>query len=71
MGTTIGSILPFTYMLIVSDTVWQPWAVVKLYFVGQQIECILLSLNVMGLSIKINPMFIILGLFLGGILWGI
>jgi len=71
VGTTIGGILPFTYMLMVSDTVWQPWAVVGLYFVIQQIEGNLISPNVMGPSIKINPLFIILGLFLGGILWGI
>jgi len=71
VGTTIGGILPFTYMLMVSDTVWQPWAVVGLYFLIQQIEGNLISPNVMGPSIKINPLFIILGLFLGGILWGI
>jgi len=71
VGTTIGGILPFTYMLMVSDTVWQPWAVVGLYVIVQQIEGNFISPNVMGPSIKVNPLFIITGLFLGGILWGI
>lgn len=71
VGTTIGGILPFTYMLMVSDTVWQPWAVVILYIVVQQIEGNLISPNVMGPSIKVNPLFIIIGLFLGGFIWGI
>ena len=71
VGTTIGVILPFTYMLIISDTLWQPFAVVALYFLIQQIEGNLISPNVMGPSIKINPLFIILGLFIGAILWGI
>ncbi len=71
VGTTIGGILPFTYMLMISDTLWQPWAVLGLYILVQQIEGNLISPNVMGPSIKINPLFIILGLFLGGIMWGI
>ncbi|MCX2720780.1 AI-2E family transporter [Lentiprolixibacter aurantiacus] len=71
IGTTIGVVLPFTYMLILSDTLWQPIAVVALYIMIQQIEGNLISPNIMGPSIKINPLFIILGLFIGAIVWGI
>ena len=71
VGTTIGGILPVFYMLMVSDTLWQPVAVVILYIFVQQIEGNIISPNIMGPSIKINPLFIILGLFIGGILWGI
>ncbi len=71
VGTTIGVILPFSYMLMVSDTFWQPWAVIGLYILVQQIEGNLITPNVMGPSIKINPLFIILGLFLGGYMWGV
>ncbi|NNE77615.1 MAG: AI-2E family transporter, partial [Pricia sp.] len=71
VGTTIGGILPVFYMLMVSDTLWQPLAVIGLYILVQQIEGNIISPNIMGPSIKINPMFIILGLFVGGIVWGI
>ena len=71
VGTTIGAILPFTYMLIAADTLWQPWAVLAWYIVVQQLEGNLISPNVMGASIKINPLFIIIGLFLGAFIWGI
>lgn len=71
VGTTVGVVLPFSYMLILSDTLWQPFAVVGLYILIQQIEGNLISPNVMGPSIKINPLFIILGLFVGAIIWGI
>ncbi len=71
VGTSIGGILPVFYMLMVSDTVWQPLAIIVLYIIVQQIEGNIISPNIMGPSIKINPMFIILGLFIGGILWGI
>ena len=71
VGTSVGGILPFFYMLMVSDTVWQPLAVLVLYITVQQIEGNFISPNIMGRSIKINPMFIILGLFVGGVMWGI
>jgi predicted PurR-regulated permease PerM len=71
VGTTVGVILPFSYMLMVSDTLWQPWAVIGLYILAQQIEGNLITPNVMGPSIKINPLFIIIGLFLGGYTWGV
>jgi predicted PurR-regulated permease PerM len=71
VGTSIGGILPFTYMLMVSETLWQPWAVIVLYIIIQQIEGNLISPNVMGSSIKVNPLFIIVSLFLGGLTWGI
>lgn len=71
VGTSIGGLLPFFYMLMVSDTLWQPFAVVGLYILVQQIEGNLISPNIMGQSIRINPLFIILGLFIGGIMWGV
>lgn len=71
VGTTVGAILPFTYMLMVSDTLWQPVAVLVWYIIIQQLEGNLISPNVMGSSIKVNPLFIIMGLFLGGFMWGV
>ncbi len=71
VGTSIGGILPVFYMLMIADNLWQPLAVIVLYIFVQQIEGNFISPNVMGSSIKINPLFVILGLFIGGIMWGI
>ncbi len=71
VGTSIGGILPFFYMMMVSETIWQPLAVIGLYILVQQIEGNFISPNIMGKSIRINPLFVILGLFVGGITWGI
>ena len=71
VGTTIGGLLPLTYMLMVSDSLWQPLAVLVWYIIVQQLEGNLISPNVMGSSIKVNPLFIIMGLFLGGFIWGV
>ena len=58
-------------MLMIADNFWQPITVIGLYIVVQQLEGNLISPNIMGTSIRINPLFVILGLFIGGILWGI
>ena len=71
VGTSIGGILPVFYIFMVGDNFWQPFAVIILYIIVQQLEGNFISPNVMGTSIKINPLFVILGLFVGGILWGI
>lgn len=71
IGTTIGGILPFLYVLAISSNYWQPLAVVGLYFLVQQIEGNFITPNIMGSSIKINPLFAIFGLFVGGVIWGI
>lgn len=71
IGTSIGGILPVFYMFMIADNFWQPLAVIVLYIIVQQLEGNLISPNIMGTSIRINPFFVILGLFVGGILWGI
>lgn len=71
IGTSIGGVLPVVYVLMITDNFWQPFAVIALYLVVQQLEGNLISPNVMGASVRINPLFVILGLFVGGVLWGI
>lgn len=71
IGTSIGGVLPVVYVLMITDNFWQPFAVIVLYLVVQQLEGNLISPNVMGASVRINPLFVILGLFVGGVLWGI
>jgi predicted PurR-regulated permease PerM len=71
IGTAIGGILPFLYMLAFSTNLWQPFAVLALYLFVQQIEGNLITPNIMGSSIQINPLVAIFGLFVGGVMWGI
>ncbi|NND79000.1 MAG: AI-2E family transporter, partial [Maribacter sp.] len=71
IGTTIGGFLPFLFVLATATSFWQPLAVVLLYAGIQQIEGNFITPNIMGSSIKINPLVAILGLLAGGIVWGI
>lgn len=71
IGTTIGGFLPFIYAIATTGTIWQPVAVVIMYATIQQIEGNFITPNVVGSSIKINPMVAIMAMILGGSLWGL
>ncbi len=71
IGTTLGGLLPFLYALATTGTLWQPLAVILFYMGVQQLEGNLITPNVVGSSVKINPLAAIFSLFLGGMIWGI
>ncbi len=71
IGTTIGGIFPFLYALATTDTVWQPVAIVILYYTIQQIEGNFITPNIIGSKIDVNPLVVIFSMIVGGFLWGI
>ncbi len=71
IGTTLGGTLPFLYALVTTGTIWQPAAVVLMYVAIQNIEGHLITPNVVGPSIRINPLVVIFSMFVGGFIWGI
>jgi predicted PurR-regulated permease PerM len=71
VGTTLGGTLPFIYALFTTTTLWQPGAIVVMYFTIQTIEGNFITPNVVGSSIQINPPVAIFSIIIGGFLWGI
>lgn len=71
IGTTLGGLLPFLYALATTDTIWQPAAVVIMYFTVQQIEGNLITPNIVGNKIHVNALTIILAMIFGGLVWGL
>ena len=71
IGTTIGGFLPFIYALATTGTFWQPAAVVGYYFLIQQVEGNFITPKVVGNQVSVNPLIVILGMFAGGLIWGI
>lgn len=71
IGTTIGGMLPFLYALATTDNWWQPIAVISMYLVIQQIEGNIITPNVVGTSVSLNPLVALVALLIGGFLWGI
>ncbi len=71
IGTTLGGTLPFLYAVATSDNWWQPLAVVGMYVVIQQLEGNIITPKVVGNSVSINPLVALLGIIIGGFIWGI
>lgn len=71
IGTFIGGFLPFLYALSVTNTTWQPIAVIAMFSFIQTIEGNLITPKIVGSSLKINPLAAILSLIIGGAIWGI
>ncbi|MFW5645442.1 MAG: AI-2E family transporter, partial [Bacteroidota bacterium] len=71
IGTTLGGTLPFLYAIATAGNFWQPLAVLGMYVVIQQIEGNIITPNVVGSSVSINPLIALLAILLGGVIWGI
>jgi predicted PurR-regulated permease PerM len=71
IGTALGGLLPFLYALATSDHGWQPWAVVILFVFTVQLEANFITPKVVGSSVRINPLFALMGIVIMGSLMGI
>jgi predicted PurR-regulated permease PerM len=70
IGTTLGGILPFLYAMATGEP-WQPWAVVGMYVIIQQLEGNIITPKIVGSSVKINPLFALIAVVVMGSLLGI
>jgi len=70
-GTLIGGSIPFVFSLLTSDSPVVAIKVLILYLVIHAFENNILSPNIVGNSLRLNPMVIILGVVGGGMVWGI
>lgn len=71
IGTTIGGMLPFLYSLATAEYSWQPFAVIAMYVVIQQLEGNFITPKIVGSSVRINPFFALIGIVIMGSLMGL
>ncbi len=71
VGTALGGMLPFLYSLATTTNMWEPLAILGLYFVVQQLEGNFITPKIVGDSVDINPFFAILALLVGNMIWGV
>ncbi len=71
VGTTIGGLLPFLFAIATTENLWQPVAVVVLYMTVQFVEGNLITPKIVGNSVKINALAAIIGIIIGGMVWGL
>lgn len=71
IGTTLGGLFPFLYSLATAEYTWQPFAVVVMYVVIQQIEGNFITPKIVGSSVRINPFAALIGIVIMGSLMGL
>ncbi|WKN30920.1 AI-2E family transporter [Porifericola rhodea] len=71
IGPLVGSILPALFALVMKDSLWYPFGVVLYFVVIQTIESYLITPNIVGRKVSVNPMFTIIAIFVGNLIWGI
>lgn len=70
IGTTLGGVLPFLYSMATGEP-WQPWAVVIMYVIIQQIEGNIITPKIVGSNLRLNPFFALLAVVAMGSVLGI
>ncbi len=70
-GNFIGGSIPFLFTLLTEDSMKYTLRVVIFVYIVHFIENNILSPNIVGNHVRINPFVIILGLITGAMIWGI
>ncbi|GAA4445469.1 AI-2E family transporter [Pontibacter saemangeumensis] len=70
-GTLIGAAIPLTYTLMVQGSPQKALWVLLLFLLVQFTENNILTPNITGSQVNINPMFTILSIIVGGMIWGL
>ena len=70
-GNFIGGAFPFLFALLTQDSYVYSLRIVIFVFIVHFLENNILSPNIVGSNIRLNPFFIILGLIMGAMIWGI
>ncbi|MBC7919965.1 MAG: AI-2E family transporter, partial [Ferruginibacter sp.] len=70
VGIVVGALLPILMALVTKDSAWYAAGVAGIFFLVQMLEGNFITPNVVGSKVSINPLAAIVGLVLGGMLWG-
>ncbi len=70
-GTLLGGTVPLLFALVAEDNPTMAFHVVILFIIIQFIENNILTPNIVGGNVRVNPFFIITGLVAASLIWGI
>lgn len=70
-GTLLGGLIPFLFAILIENDPVLAFRVVLLFIVIQFTENNILTPNIVGSNVKVNPFFIITGLVGASLIWGI
>lgn len=71
IGIAIGSILPALFALATKDSAWYALGVIAWFQVVQFLEGNIITPNIVGSKVSINPLMAIISILLGGLLFGL
>ncbi|HUH18185.1 AI-2E family transporter [Albibacterium sp.] len=71
IGIAIGSILPALFAIATKDSAWYSIGVIVWFQIVQFLEANFITPNIVGSKVSINPLMSIVGLLLGGMLFGL
>lgn len=71
IGITIGALIPFLFALATSSTLWQPFAVILVFWFVQFLEGNFITPYIVGKQVSVNPFAVLLVLFLSGTFFGL
>ncbi|GAA4437239.1 AI-2E family transporter [Ravibacter arvi] len=71
IGIAIGSILPAIFALATKDSAWYAVGVIGWFQVVQFLEGNIITPNIVGSKVSINPLMAVIALLLGGMLFGL
>ncbi len=70
IGIALGAALPVIYALAMTDSLYMPLAVLLWFVLVQVLEGNLITPNVVGSQVSINPLVAMIALLIGGSVWG-
>lgn len=71
IGIAVGSILPALFALAVKDSAWYAVGVIAWFQVVQFLEGNIITPNIVGSKVSINPLMAMIAILLGGMLFGL
>ncbi len=71
IGIILGAALPVTVALLTKDSIFYPIGVIGVFAVVQFLEGNFITPNIVGSKVNVNPLAAIIGLLIGGAIWGI
>lgn len=71
VGPLLGSSLPIIFALITKDSLFYPVAVLGCFIIIQTLESNLITPNIVGKNVSLNPLVTLIALFIGASVWGV
>ncbi len=71
VGPFLGSALPIVFALLTKDSLFYPVAVLGAFMIIQTLEGNVITPNIVGNNVSLNPLVSLLALFVGASIWGV